>query len=170
MAPSTRADALAAAAVLTAYGFGIMPIVLIRSAVASFQSIGDTRTPMLISLFAVAVNVGLKLLLFHPFGAAGLAAATATGAWINLLLLMAIASRQGLMRLDWVFGKSAAVTSIACFALALFALDRGVAGGGILAPPAALPERERIDPAAYRWRSRLCAGTRGGALSRQACG
>ncbi len=115
-------DALAAAAVLTAYGFGIVPIVLIRSAVASFQSIGDTRTPMYISLFAVAVNVGLKLLLFHPFGAAGLAAATATGAWINLLLLMAIASRQRLMRLDWVFGKSAAVTSIASFALALFAL------------------------------------------------
>jgi putative peptidoglycan lipid II flippase len=90
--------------------------------VASFQSIADTRTPMYISLFAVAVNVGLKLLLFHPFGAAGLAAATATGAWINLLLLMAVASRQDLMRLDWVFGKSAAVTSVAGFALALFAL------------------------------------------------
>jgi putative peptidoglycan lipid II flippase len=117
-----EADALAAAAVLTAYGFGIVPIVLIRSAVASFQSIGDTRTPMYISLFAVAVNVGLKLLLFHPFGAAGLAAATATGAWINLLLLMAVASRHGLMRLDWIFGKSAAVTSIASFALAIFAL------------------------------------------------
>ena len=55
-------DALAAAAVLTAYGFGIVPIVLIRSAVASFRSMRDTRTPMYISLFAVAVNVGLKLL------------------------------------------------------------------------------------------------------------
>ena len=31
-------DALAAAAVLTAYGFGIVPIVLIRAAVSSFQS------------------------------------------------------------------------------------------------------------------------------------
>ena len=35
---------------------------------------------------------------------------------------MAVASRQGLMRLDWVFGKSAAVTSVAGFAFALFAL------------------------------------------------
>ncbi|MEW6436662.1 MAG: murein biosynthesis integral membrane protein MurJ [Pseudomonadota bacterium] len=118
----TEADALAAAAVLTAYGFGIVPIVLIRSAVASFQSVGDTRTPMFITLFAVAVNLGLKVLLFRPFGAAGLAAATAIFAWINLLLLMAVATRRGLMRLDWVFGKSAAVTSVAAFLGAIFAL------------------------------------------------
>jgi putative peptidoglycan lipid II flippase len=114
-------DALAAAAVLTAYGFGIVPIVLIRSAVASFLSVGDTRTPMFISLFAVAVNIALKVVLFRPFGAPGLAAATATGAWINLLFLMALATHQGLMRLDWVFGKSAAATSVASFILALFA-------------------------------------------------
>ena len=118
----TESDALASAAVLTAYGFGIVPIVLIRSAVASFQSIGDTRTPMFISLLAVAVNVGLKILLFRPFGAAGLAAATATGPWINLFLLMGDATRQGLMRLDWVFGKSAAATSVAAFLSAIFAL------------------------------------------------
>lgn len=114
-------DALAAAAVLTAYGFGIVPIVLIRSAVASFQSIGDTRTPMFISLFAVAVNVALKVLLFRPFGAPGLAIATATGAWINLLLLMALAAHRGLMQLDWIFGKGAAATSVASFVLAVFA-------------------------------------------------
>ncbi len=77
---------------------------------------------MLISLFAVGVNVALKVLLFRSFGAVGLAAATATGAWINLLLLMALGSQRGLMRLDWVFGKSAAATSVASFALALFAL------------------------------------------------
>ncbi len=118
----TEHDALAAAAVLTAYGFGIVPIVLIRAAVASFQSIGDTRTPMYMSLFAVAVNVALKIVLFRPFGAVGLAAATATGAWINLLLLMAVGSHRSLMRLDWVFGKSAAVASVASFILALFAL------------------------------------------------
>jgi len=37
-----------------------MPIVLIRSAVASFQARGDTTTPMLVSLAAIAINVGLK--------------------------------------------------------------------------------------------------------------
>ncbi len=67
----------ASAAVLSAYGFGIIAIVLLRSAVASFQAVGDTRTPMLISLTAVAFNVGLKLFLFKPFGAPGLASVDA---------------------------------------------------------------------------------------------
>ena len=80
----TETAAEASAAVLTAYGFGLVAIVLIRSAVASFQAVGDTRTPMLISLFAVAINIGLKVLLFKQLGAPGLATATAVGAWINL--------------------------------------------------------------------------------------
>ena len=50
----------ASAAVLTAYGFGLVAIVLLRSAVASFQAQGDTKTPMLIALGAVAVNVALE--------------------------------------------------------------------------------------------------------------
>jgi len=40
---------------------------------------------MFVALIAVAINVALKILLFKPFGAAGLAAATAAGAWVNLL-------------------------------------------------------------------------------------
>ncbi|MGB7245829.1 MAG: murein biosynthesis integral membrane protein MurJ, partial [Methylovirgula sp.] len=87
----TERAAEAAAVVLSAYGFGLVAIVLIRSAVASFQAVRDTRTPMLISLFAVAINIGLKLLLFRRMGAAGLATATAAGAWINLVLLLAVA-------------------------------------------------------------------------------
>jgi len=118
----TEADAAAAAAVLTAYGFGLVAIVLIRSAVASFLAIGDTRTTMVISLIAVTINVGLKILLFKRMGAPGLATATAVGAWINLVLLAIVAVRRGLMRPDWVLGKTAAVTSIASFALSAFAL------------------------------------------------
>jgi putative peptidoglycan lipid II flippase len=119
----TERAAEAAAAVLAAYGFGLVAIVLIRSAVASFQAVRDTRTPMLISLFAVAINIGLKLLLFRRMGAAGLATATAAGAWINLVLLLAVAVGRGLMRPDWVLGKTAAVTSLAAFALSVFALS-----------------------------------------------
>ncbi len=112
----------ASAAVLTAYGFGLVAIVLIRSAVASFLAVGDTRTPMLISLFAVAINIGLKVLLFKRMGAPGLATATAVGAWINLLLLMIIGVARGLLRPDWVLGKTTAAASVASFALSVFAL------------------------------------------------
>ncbi len=112
----------ASAAVLCAYGFGIIAIVLLRSAVASFQAAGDTRTPMMISLTAVAVNIVLKILLFKPYGAAGLASGTAAGAWVNLLLLAFFAIRRGSMKPDLVLWKTATCVSTASCALAVFAL------------------------------------------------
>ena len=67
----TAEAAAASAAVLAAYGVGILAIVLIRSAVASFQAQGDTRTPMLVALLAVAINVALKIVLFRPLRSRG---------------------------------------------------------------------------------------------------
>ena len=98
------------AAVLGAYALGLMPIVLIRSAVASFQARGDTQTPMLVSLGAIAVNVTLKVALYRPFGAAGVALATAAGAWINLGGLAALALPRGWMRPDLRLAEVAAAT------------------------------------------------------------
>jgi putative peptidoglycan lipid II flippase len=112
----------ASAAVLSAYGFGIIAIVLLRSAVASFQAEGDTKTPMVISLTAVGVNVALKLALFKPWGAVGLAAATAAGAWVNLIVLVFLAIRRGTMKPDLVLWKTGACVSVAACALSFFAL------------------------------------------------
>ena len=118
----TSADASAAGRVLAAYAWGLLAIVLIRSAVASFQARGDTRTPMLASLIAVAVNVLLKLALYGQLGAAGLALATAVGAWVNFGLLVALALRAGAMRPDTVLIRTALATSLASILLAAFAL------------------------------------------------
>jgi putative peptidoglycan lipid II flippase len=118
----TAEAANASAAVLTAYGFGLVAIVLLRSAVASFQAQGDTKTPMLIALFAVAVNVGFKIVLFKPFGAPGLAIATAIGAWINLIILSLLAIRQDAMKIDLFLWKTVTVVTLASCALAVFAL------------------------------------------------
>lgn len=85
----------AAGAVLFAYAIGLPAIVLIRSQVSSFQARGDTTTPMLVSLAAIAANVVLKLLLWRDFGAPGLAFATAAGAWINLAALYGLALKRG---------------------------------------------------------------------------
>jgi putative peptidoglycan lipid II flippase len=85
----------AAGAVLFAYAIGLPAIVLIRAQVSSFQARGDTTTPMLVSLAAIAANVGLKLLLWKSHGAPGLAFATAVGAWINLGALYVLALKRG---------------------------------------------------------------------------
>jgi putative peptidoglycan lipid II flippase len=118
----TEAAVEGSAEVLAAYGFGLLAIVLIRSAVASFQAQGDTKTPMLVSLAAVAINIGLKIVLFRPMGAAGLAVATAVGAWINLILLAGIALRRGSMQIDLVLWKTATAVAVAAFLLSAFTL------------------------------------------------
>jgi putative peptidoglycan lipid II flippase len=118
----TPADAIAAGDVLAAYGAGLMALVLIASARASFQSRGDTSTPMKIALAALAVNVALKVALFQSLGAVGLATATSVGLWINLAALVALALAEDLMAFDGVFGMTLGATFIASAFLTLVAI------------------------------------------------
>ena len=109
----SKADAAAAGATLAAYAFGLIPFVLIRSAVATFYERKNTATPVKAALTGVAVNVALKILLVGSLAQIGLALATAVGAWINLLLVMGFAVRAGYLVLD-----RAMLLSFAKFALA----------------------------------------------------
>lgn len=107
----------ATANVLMAYSVGLFAIVAIRSVVASFHARGDTRTPLYASLTAIAFNLGLKLLLWQPLGAAGLALATACGAILNLAILFVLALRQGKCAPDRPFWQAALVIALAAIAL-----------------------------------------------------
>jgi len=102
----SKADAAAAGATLAAYAVGLIPFVLIRSAVATFYARKDTATPVKASLTGLAVNMGLKLLLMKPFAQIGLAFATAVGAWVNLLLVLGFAVRAGYLELNRELGQS----------------------------------------------------------------
>jgi putative peptidoglycan lipid II flippase len=94
-----------AAAVLAAYTVGLPAVVLIRSAVSSFHARSDTTTPVIASFAGIAVNIVLKILLAQSWGAAGLAFATAIGAWINFGLLILFAVRRGWMVPDATLGR-----------------------------------------------------------------
>ncbi len=96
----SKADAAAAGATLAAYAVGLIPFVLIRSAVATFYARKDTATPVKASLTGLVVNVVLKLLLMGALAQIGLALATAVGAWVNLLLVIGFAARAGYLDLD----------------------------------------------------------------------
>ncbi|MGL4240434.1 MAG: murein biosynthesis integral membrane protein MurJ [Beijerinckiaceae bacterium] len=113
------AAAAEAAKVLSAYGVGLIAAVSIRSVVASFHARGDTRTPMFVSLGAVAFNVALKFALVGQFGVMGLALATALGATVNLAILLWLADAKGWMQPDGTFGKSVLVAAMASLALAV---------------------------------------------------
>ena len=90
----------AAGATLAAYAVGLIPFVMIRSAVATFYARKDTATPVKAALTGVAVNVALKILLMGSLAQIGLALATAVGAWINLLLVLGLCGASGFLDLD----------------------------------------------------------------------
>jgi putative peptidoglycan lipid II flippase len=104
----SKADAAAAGATLAAYAIGLIPFVLIRSAVATFYARKDTATPVKAALIGVAVNVALKIALVGALAQVGLALATAVGAWINLLLVTGFAVRAGYLDLDRALMQSLA--------------------------------------------------------------
>jgi putative peptidoglycan lipid II flippase len=91
----TKGDAAAAGATLAAYATGLIPFVLIRSAVSTFYARKNTATPVKASLTGLAVNMLLKVLLMGSLAQVGLALATAVGAWINLVLVLGFAVRAG---------------------------------------------------------------------------
>jgi putative peptidoglycan lipid II flippase len=109
-----------AGAVLAAYGVGLPAIVLTRSALASFYARSDTTTPLLASLTAIAINIGLKLVLTGPYGVVGLALATAIGAWINLLLLLGLAYGRGWAAPSGMLARIAAAVLLASLLLGVF--------------------------------------------------
>src|SRR5882672_7853423 len=114
----SKADAAAAGATLAAYAVGLIPFVLIRSAVATFYARKDTATPVKAALTGVAVNVGLKVALMGTLAQIGLALGTAIGAWINLLLVLGFAARRGYLDFDREWIKSLAKFAIAGIVLA----------------------------------------------------
>jgi putative peptidoglycan lipid II flippase len=96
----TAGNATAAGRTLAAYALGLLPFVLIRSVTATFLARGDTATPVKASLTAVAVNVACKIALMGSLAQVGLALATSIGAWLNLVLVMWFAARQGHLAFD----------------------------------------------------------------------
>src|SRR5246500_205915 len=67
----SKADAAAAGATLAAYAVGLIPFVLIRSAVATFYARKDTAAPVKASLTGLAANLLLKLVLMGPLAQIG---------------------------------------------------------------------------------------------------
>src|ERR1700687_3333771 len=114
----TAADAVAAGQTLSAYAFGLLPFVLIRSAVATFFARGDTTTPVKAALIAAAVNIAFKVLLMGPLAQVGLALATSIGAWINLGLVIWFAIRAGHVQIDERLRQSMIKLAAAGLALA----------------------------------------------------
>jgi putative peptidoglycan lipid II flippase len=96
---------------------------------------------MFVSLAAIGANVALKLLLWRDFGAAGLALATAAGAWINVATLFVLGIRRGWAKPDPRLGVLVAVTLAAALVAGVTAR---LAAPSLLAATAGFPHEPRL--------------------------
>ncbi len=84
----TASDSASTARVLMWLALGLPAHVLIKAMSPAFYARADTMTPLLATVKGLGVAVVLALLLDHFFGAAGIAASIACGAWSGALSLI----------------------------------------------------------------------------------
>jgi putative peptidoglycan lipid II flippase len=84
----TPGDSAATAQALIWLALGLPAHVLVKALSPAFFAREDTTTPLIATLKSIAVAIVAALLLGHWFGAGGIAAAIALGAWSNALVLI----------------------------------------------------------------------------------
>jgi putative peptidoglycan lipid II flippase len=90
----TAADTLATANALMWLAFGLPAHVLVKALSPAFFARGDTMTPLFATLKGFVVAIVLAVILGHVYGAGGIAASIALGAWSSATSLI----RQSLIR------------------------------------------------------------------------
>src|SRR5258705_2794254 len=123
-------DTAATAAALQFYAVGLLGYSIVRIASPAFYALGDSRTPVKISIAAVIANALLNLALVRILGYRGLALGTSIAALFNAAALIWILHR----RLDGLDDRHV----LSSFARIIVAsLGMGLAAAGIYRPPAA---------------------------------
>jgi len=84
----------ATASALIAYGIGLPAIALVRPLVGAFYALEDTRTPVLVAVLCVALNILLGWALMQQLAHVGLALAVSAASFVNVALLSWLLKRR----------------------------------------------------------------------------
>ena len=90
----TPADTAATAAALQFYAIGLIGYSVVRITSPVFYALGQSRTPVAVSVATVLLNAALNLWLVQVMGYRGLALGTSVAALFNATLLMYLLNRQ----------------------------------------------------------------------------
>ncbi len=90
----TDADAVMTASALGFYCLGIVPQAGIEIHSRGFYALGDTRTPVVLAVLAVCMNLVLSALLWKNFEHEGLAFSVSVSSWLEWTLLYALYVRR----------------------------------------------------------------------------
>jgi putative peptidoglycan lipid II flippase len=81
-------DTVSTAAALMFYAPGLLGYSAVKIASPTFYSLRDSRTPVMVSVLSIAVNLGINLILVRLLGFRGLALGTALAAVLNAVILL----------------------------------------------------------------------------------
>jgi putative peptidoglycan lipid II flippase len=90
----TSHDSAATAAALMFYAPGLVGYSAVKIASPSFYALGEARTPVIVSMVSVGLNLVLNVALVRTMGYRGLALGTAISALFNAVVLLALLSRR----------------------------------------------------------------------------
>lgn len=117
-------DTIATAAALMYYAPGLVGYSAVKIATPSFYALRDARTPVVVSLLAIATNVTLSLMLVQALGFLGLALGTALAALVNAAVLLVLLHRR-------LGGLDERRIAVAFLKITLASLVMGLAAWGI---------------------------------------
>ena len=115
----SEGDAYNTTLALLHYSYGLVGFAVVRVVAPFYYAFHDSKTPMKISVLAVALNLLLYYPMIKMLGFAGLAAATSIAGIANGALLVAFLSRKGIpvpigrLSLNWV--RIAIASTLACY-------------------------------------------------------
>lgn len=85
---------------LMAFSLGLPAYIMIKIFASIFFAYHDTKTPVLVAIIAMVINLTLNLLLIKPLQHLGLALSTAIAAWVNAFLLLRFLTKKDAMILN----------------------------------------------------------------------
>jgi putative peptidoglycan lipid II flippase len=102
----------------------------VKLAVPTFYALRDSRTPVMVSVATVAVNVALNVSLARVMGFKGLALGTALASLFNAITLMVILRGRlhGLEGRRIAYALLKVTTASVCMGLAAWSVDHAIAG------------------------------------------
>ncbi len=111
----TAADTVQTAMALQALALGLPAYILVKILQPLFFAHHNTKTPMLIAMTMMLVNIVLAFVLMQFFAHAGLALATALAGWVQVLLLLLALARRGIASISqsmMIFGLKALLAGL----------------------------------------------------------
>ena len=87
-------DSLRVATILTGYASAVWAYSMTHILTRTFYAVGDSKTPLRVSMSMVVLNFALNLTLIWPLGAAGLAWSTAISASCQVMILLMLVRRH----------------------------------------------------------------------------